>query len=524
MARAPKPSKFCQIAALLLLGLVSCQRPGEGGTAPDKETALSYRARTVITTDGEIDDVDSFIRLLLYANELQIEGLVYSSSMWHYKGDGAGTPFTSEMEMTRKIYGERTELRWPGTQWMQELLSAYAEVYPNLSRHAQGYPHPDSLASRIRVGNIDFEGEMKQDTEGSDLIRGLLLDNDPSPIYLQAWGGTNTIARALRSIEEDYRDSGQWEAVYRKVCEKAVIYAILDQDATYRNYIAPNWPDLKIYYNANQFWCFAYPWKRAVPHVWHHYLQGPFMREHIIEGHGPLLQKYYAYGDGQEQAGDPEHLHGVALDSFNQSRMGKAWGPFEPYDFISEGDSPAYLHLLDVGLGNLVHPEYGGWGGRLLQSDSLPNRWEDGPGAQDFNPYRDSLDATYPQTRWIPAIQEDFAARADWCVAGYEEANHPPRVWVTEGNTLQVSPGQALAIRGMAEDPDGDPLLYKWWVYREAGTYPGSPVLEGANSPEVSLTLPQNFAPGHTLHLILEVRDQAEHPMTRYQRVILRRD
>ena len=113
MARAPKPSKFCQIAALLLLGLVSCQRPGEGGTAPNKETALSSRARTVITTDGEIDDVDSFIRLLLYANELQIEGLVYSSSMWHYKGDGAGTPFTSEMEMTRNIYGERTELRWP---------------------------------------------------------------------------------------------------------------------------------------------------------------------------------------------------------------------------------------------------------------------------------------------------------------------------------------------------------------------------------------------------------------------------
>ncbi|NDE60986.1 MAG: DUF1593 domain-containing protein, partial [Cyclobacteriaceae bacterium] len=72
------------------------------------------KPRTIITTDGEIDDVDSFIRLLLYANEFRIEGLIYSSSMWHYKGDGKGTLFTSEMEMTRKMYGAKTSLRWPG--------------------------------------------------------------------------------------------------------------------------------------------------------------------------------------------------------------------------------------------------------------------------------------------------------------------------------------------------------------------------------------------------------------------------
>jgi hypothetical protein len=248
------------------------------------------------------------------------------------------------------------------------------------------------------------------------------------------------------------------------------------------------------------------------------------MREHILEGHGPLLKKYYAYGDGQKQAGDPEHIHGIALDSFNQSRLGKAWGPFEPYDFISEGDSPAYLHLIDVGLGNLEHPEYGGWGGRLVQSDILPNRWEDGPQVRDFNPYRDSLDATYPQTRWIPAIQEDFAARADWCVAGYAAANHPPHVWIDGDKNIRVAPGQSVALTGMAEDPDGDLLRFKWWVYREAGTYSGSPPLEGADSPKVSLIIPQNFEAGQTLHLILEVRDQAEHPMTRYQRVILQRD
>ncbi len=54
----------------------------------------NIKPRTIVTTDGEIDDVDSYIRMLLYANEFNIEGLIYNSSMWHYKGDGKGTKFT----------------------------------------------------------------------------------------------------------------------------------------------------------------------------------------------------------------------------------------------------------------------------------------------------------------------------------------------------------------------------------------------------------------------------------------------
>ena len=46
------------------------------------------KSRTIVTTDGEIDDEDSFIRILPYTNEYHIEGLIYNSSMRHYKGDG----------------------------------------------------------------------------------------------------------------------------------------------------------------------------------------------------------------------------------------------------------------------------------------------------------------------------------------------------------------------------------------------------------------------------------------------------
>jgi len=498
------------IVLTFLLGMTSCQQ--EQATP---ETAL-VRPRTIVTTDGEIDDVDSFIRMLLYANEFQLEGLVYSSSMWHYKGDGRGTRFVSEMDWTRDLYGERTALRWPGTSWMQELIDAYEQVFPRLSSHAQNFPEPDYLRSIITVGNIDFEGEMEKDTEGSNWIKAKLLDDNPTPIYLQAWGGTNTIARALKSIELEYADTKEWEDIYRKVAQKAIIYTILDQDATYQNYVAKAWPDVRIFYNASQFWCLAYPWKQAVPESWHYFMEGDFTHEHIIEDHGALTGQYYSYGDGKKQAGDPEHRHG------DTSWMKQTpWGSFGTYDFISEGDSPAFLHLVDVGLDNLEHPEYGGWGGRLAQSKEQPNRWEDGAEVLDFNPFTDTLDATYPQTRWLKALQEDFAARADWCVLPYEQANHPPQVKLNHENHLQALAGSSLTLSASASDPDGDALAYQWWQYADVDSYPGTIELVHSNHSELSLELPADMQPGEHLHLIVSVRDSAEWPMTRYQRVII---
>ena len=164
--------------------------------------------------------MDLFIRLLLYANEFSIEGLIISSSQWHYKGDGKGTKFISKMEMTKNLYGERTELRWPGEQWIYNLVDAYGKVHSNLKLHSTDYPTADHLRSLIRIGNIDFEGEMEKNTEGSDFIKAKLLDDDMTPLYLQVWGGTNTIARALKSIEEEYIYSPNKRSFVYTITEK----------------------------------------------------------------------------------------------------------------------------------------------------------------------------------------------------------------------------------------------------------------------------------------------------------------
>ncbi|QIP14254.1 DUF1593 domain-containing protein [Spirosoma aureum] len=490
---------------LVLLGFLIALSPAVG-------QSTSGKPRTIVTTDGEVDDVDTFIRMLLYSNEFDIVGLVYSSSQWHYKGDGKGTRFTSEMPNTAKRYGERTELRWPGTTWMEDYIDKYAKVYPTLIKHAKGYPTPEHLLSLIRVGNIDFEGEMSRDTKGSELIKKILLDTDPSPVYLQIWGGTNTVARALKSIEDQYRNTPSWPTIAKKVSDKAIIYAVLDQDATYQKYVAPNWPHIKVLYNSDQFWSFAYLWPRVVPSELQPYLGGKWFFEHIKSGHGPLLSSYYLWGDGQKLPGDPEHTHGDMEEAKKYNRS--------QYDFISEGDSPAYFYLIDVGLRSMEAISYGGWGGRMVQSKTNPYRWEDGKQVTDYDPYTKKNETAYPQTRWIPALQNDFAARADWCVKPYKEANHPPTVKLNHARNLTVKPGQLITLSGSGTDPDNDKVNYRWWQYEEAGTYAGQISIKHADQPKASITIPKDAEAGKTIHLILEVSDQGTPSLTRYQRVI----
>jgi hypothetical protein len=477
-----------------------------------KEENKSAKPRTIVTTDGEVDDVDSFIRFLLYTNEFDVEGLVYSSSQWHYKGDGKGTLFTSEMPNTAERYGEREDLRWPGTDWMQHLIGKYGEVYKNLTQHAEGYPSPEKLLSLVKVGNIDFEGEMAKDTEGSDWIKKILLDQDERPVYLQVWGGTNTIARALKSIEDEYKGKENWKELYRKVSDKAIIYTVLDQDATYTKYIEPNWPEVQVIYNSDQFWCFAYPWPRRVPQEMQYYLSGEFFSKYILDK-GALMSEYYTWGDGRQIDNDEEHDHGD-LEVMQKNKRNQ-------FDFISEGDSPAYFYLLDVGLRSQENPSYGGWGGRFVQSSDNPRRWEDGKHVTDFNVFTEKDDPTFPQTRWIKEIQYDFAARAAWCVNSFEEANHAPKVTLNHPMDLKGKVGETIQLNGLAQDPDGDELTFLWWQYLEAGTLQGYVQLRDKNSPQTFFVIPDKARIGDTIHLILQVEDNGSPSLTRYQRVIV---
>jgi hypothetical protein len=448
------------------------------------------RPRTIVTQDGEVDDMDSFIRFLYYANEFDLAGIVYSSSRFHWAGNGEDVePY-----------------RWTGTEWVNTYIDEYEKVYPNLIQHATGYPTADELRALYKIGNISNVGEMNQVTEGSEWVKRVILDTGPGPLYVQVWGGLNTVARALRSIEEVYCDSADWSEIAARVNNKLIIYNILTQDSTLEEYIRPNWPGVRIIDNQRQFGSFAYQWQRRVPEPFRPSLGGGFMKANFLDGHGGLLGNYRTFGDGKPTLGDAENHR---------------WDParlrgLEQYSFISEGDSPAFMHLLDFnGLRARENPTWGGWGGRFKPTDY---GWLD---TQDFNTFTGESDRSCAQTRWVEDIQNDFAARADWGVMSFEEANHNPVASVAEGLEIIRAAGAEVVLHGAATDPDGDAVRYRWWVYREAGTYAGAVELNGADVASMSFRVPKDASPGETIHLILDAQDDGSPPLKHYQRVIV---
>ncbi len=125
-----------------------------------------------------------------------------------------------------------------------------------------------------------------------------------------------------------------------------------------------------------------------------------------------------------------------------------------------------------------------------------------------------------------PAFQNDFAARMDWCVKPYKEANHPPvAVFGGQNGTapveLSVQAGQTIPLDAAgSSDPDGQALSFRWYVYPEVGTYGKDVPIPNDTTQKTSIPVPQD-AGSKTLHVILEVTDNGTPSLTRYRRVIL---
>lgn len=489
--------------SLLALSLIP---PTASTTTADR----SHLPRTLVTTDLEQDDLASLIRYLLYTNELDTQGLIYTSSRYHWSGSGNGSLFFLP---DREYSSPQWTFRWTGTRTIQDkVLTEYANIYPNLINHDPFYPSPDELRSLVKIGNIDFEGEMDHDTEGSDLIKDLLLDDNPRVLYLQAWGGTNTIARALKSIEE--KNASMKESVSRK----AVILASGFQDETYAEYISLHWPDLRVEnfqagyatwgYNCNK----GKGNTRGVSVGAQKYFTGAWIHENIETG--PYGSLYRSWLDNQAMPGDP-------LDVFGNlswyADTAQTCSPLDAYDFLSEGDNVVFNPLLKTGLEDPGNPRLGGWGGRSVQNSSDPELWAlvDGERASSG-----SLVAGYTTDRWMDAVQNDFGARMQWTLtANYSRANHPPSVEIRNGSLVRAEAGKSVTLVGDVSDPDGDTVKTSWWQFFEEGSYNGTVRLVEGNS-SVEVMVPSD-ASGKNISVILQGTDDGDFPLTRYGRVFI---
>jgi hypothetical protein len=509
----------------LAASLVAAACSGPALAAGDRSASFHERAqpRTIVTTDPELDDLNSMLHLLLYSNEIRIEGLVYSASRHHWSGDGNGTTYFHE---DRGYDEPRTEWRWkPGQSHIEDALDAYELAYPNLRRHDRRYPAPRSLRSKYRVGNIEFEGDTAEETPGSRLIERVLLDHRPGRVVLQAWGGPNTIARALMSIEDRYKGTRAWPAIYRKVSDKAIITQFSAQDDTYRDYISPHWPEVEVRDLATTTWGY-FAFRTVLPED-QHYLQPGWMSANISSV-GPMGALYRVWGDGRQMSpGDREDYFGLFGYTADELRaMGYVvWiEPRPKGSWISEGDSSNWAILIDNGLRNHEDATWGGWGSRAEPTPDNPRHYSSDL-AVDATPSGEQPD-DYKTARWFSAMMNDFAARMQWTVTPHRRwANHEPSAEVLGGLDIDVAPGETVRLHTRVSDPDGDAVTARWWQYREAGSYEGdvavSDIVHRSRSRgRATLTVPGDAQRGQTIHLILEVTDDGAPALTSYQRVV----
>jgi len=476
------------------------------------------KPRVVVTADPELDDSNSLVRYLLYSTDFQTEGIIYASSQFHWKGDGTGKKWSMP---NREYFRFGLKLcpceswRWtPDERFINDALAIYEKVYPNLRTHDKNYPKPAELKSKIRWGNVEFDGDISKDTPGSDLIKALLLDNKPGPIYLLAWGGQSTIARALKSIQDQYKDTPQWSVIYQKVARKAILSTSGDQDDTGKSYIQPHWPDIKTLPIGAGGVGLAYGAAARAGAENAVYYSADWTRENI-SSKGAFGAFYRVWGDGKQMVKDDifDYFGFAGMTAEQLKAKGYiVWTPPLPKGaFIGEGDTFTYLNLFDNGLLGYKDETIGGWAG-----DGVSRRQGIGLGnAPAARP------AT-PDQNFTPPAQNGFAARMQWSVTPkYAAANHEPRVTIRGSTRLSARPGETIHLQGIASDPDKNAVTVKWWQWKAVDTYPGQVTFSNPTSLATSMQIPTDATAGQTIHLILEATDNGSPALTRYQRVVV---
>ena len=440
------------------------------GAPCDASATDPARPRLVVLTDigGDPDDQQSMIRLMLYVDEFEVEGLIASA---------AGTPGELKRAVTRP-------------ELIREIVAAYGQVRPNLLLHRPGYPDAQVLLDGVRSGNpnrgLKAVGE-GHDTDGSRHLIAVVDRDDPRPVNVTIWGGQTDLAQALWRVRND-RSPAERE----RFVGKLRVYDINDQDGI-AGWITGEFPGL-FYVLAK-----SHPGRDKREGAYRGmYLGGDqeltsraWIDRHVRLDHGPLGALYPT----------------------------NTWTAPNPHACLKEGDTPSWLYFLPIGLSDPKHPEWGGWGGRFRNETGRVYR--DAP-----DTVGDVTDARASVWRWRPAVQADFAARMDWCVRPAGRANHPPAVVLNGDQSVGVveakaRPGETMTLSAAgSSDPDGDALSFRWFVYPEAGTYGKDVAITSPSAESASLALPADAA-GRTVHVVLEVTDHGTLPLTRYRRAVL---
>ncbi len=449
----------------------------------------NQRNRVIILTDIEADpdDTQSLVRLLLYSNEIDIKGLIATTSVW-----------------------KKTSV---APESIKKVIQAYGKVQPNLIKHESGFPDAEKLLMLVKQGLPEYGmlgvGEGK-DSKGSDFIIKVLEEDDERLLWISVWGGVNTLAQALYKIKNT-----KTETEVNKLIAKLRVYTISDQDDS-GIWIRKNFPDLFYIVSPGDDYGSS-TWNAInsfVNGICNYEISNNWLAQNIQQGHGPLGSVY------------PDVAYGM------------------------EGDTPSWLSLIPNGLNEAEHPDWGGWGGRYeLYKPDFATLKKGGSGVP-FEPetreiWTNAIDSYAPYVyneygravkldtvtfhdnkvtlwRWRDDFQNDFAARMDWCTKSYQEANHPPVPALGHPEKITVKSGEGFGLDASGTtDPDGDNLSYLWFNYPEAGSYQELIKIVSAENARGAYVIAPEVEKKETAHFILKVTDKGNPQLSRYKRVIV---
>jgi len=472
--------------------------------------AQNQKQRLFILADmgNEPDEVQQMVHMIMCSNEFDVEGLIAVSGKYLH---------------SKHPRPERTRL-YPDL--FEMIIDAYEKDFPNLKKHAKGWPKPDYLRSVVKSGQPDYGiagmGPGKS-TGGSDLIIQCLEKNDPRPLYVVVNAGSNTLAQAITEYEANHTKAELDAAI-----AKLRIFENGAQDNA-GAWICNKYPNIFWVRSNYQTYCYGGP-----------RVDGKLEKYQV----GPYTWEPYDYSFlGQ---------HHWALDhiKINHGWLGNAW-PLRimgagHIHFLEGGGTIPWMGLIHNGLSDINQLHWGGWSGRFTK-EKVKNEWSRHKDIQadeekygDFYLYTEDADNwTDPETginfnneyapvwRWRRAMYNDFKCRMDWCVSDFENANHNPVAAINGDDAekvhyLKTKPGETIQLDASAStDPDGDKLEFTWWIYPEAGSYKKEIVLKNAKQPKFNFQVPEDSG-GSEIHLILEINDVNEIAnLSDYRRMVI---
>ena len=445
----------------LFIALATCvgpmmAQPGSGAAVGD---STHHKPRIIVTTDlgADPDDEQSLVRLLVSANEFDIEGLIVSTSCWKKSQNN--------------------------TAMLDKIVDAYEKVLPNLQVHARDYPSYQALKSISVLGQTGYGmndvGEGK-DTKGSDLIIAAVDKNDPRPVWIQFWGGGNNLAQAIWKVR-----ATRSQKELAKFLGKVRVFDILGQDDA-GAWIARNFPDV-FFIRATE----VYGWQPPK--------NGSYQRIDI-QSRGPL-GAVYPDTKWATEGDTPAFLHVFPNGLNDPEKIDQgSWGGRFSVDKQAGIRSMSEVSKINK-VGESQYDPYFMYG-NTLEKCSVIKRWSKG--------YDNDFAA---RMKWSITKNYQDANHHPIAVVNGDTSRKVLEIKATPSSTVQ------LGANG-SSDPDQDALNYAWSFYKESSSYDGDVPLQNASSSSVTVSIPSN-AGDKTIHLILELYDNGSPQLYAYRRIII---